>query len=491
MKTDSAATNVADGCPPEAVQPDADVRVERLGRGVFLAALIAFAVVALPVVRRGALLGDDFHNCIAADELGLRGFFTASWHFMGTVRPARFAEILLTSGVCRTMPFGIAILVPLSLTVGIAFLVRAILSDLGAPAWWAQFGGALWLLQPLGTEAALWPAALHVPLGLVLALIALRLLRRGRYVWGAVAAIGASLCVEQVIPALPVAAWLIVPAPRRKVAVGIAATVAIGALLVFLTWPGSDPRLRSGVIERFTGLIKDPLFVVTYPAVGLGIHSIPLAIRWALPWSIIALAAGGVSGALVASRLPVAPAADYREALFPALGVLLLVVVVNAPVLLNVPHYGSPRLFTPTWLALAIGGPWIASRMHVRYPSLIGGAVGAFAAGAMLSLAFSVWVRLVTADFNEHAAATIAALAPDDANVAVCGVRRTVTAAAPRGAFSVHEFIYEWSARDAVAYYTGRRLHFQLAGELWNRPCPSRPDVNAVVKFDDLLTGRP
>ena len=114
---------------------------------------------------------------------------------------------------------------------------------------------------------------------------------------------------------------------------------------------------------------------------------------------------------------------------------------------------------------------------------------GLFAAGAALSLMFSVSVRLRSADFTEHAARVIAARVPDGARVAVCHVRRTVVPLAPRGAFAVHEFVYDWAAERAVRYYTGRRASFALSGDLWNRPCPVVPGVDAVVAFDDLLAG--
>ena len=58
---------------------------------------------------------------------------------------------------------------------------------------------------------------------------------------------------------------------------------------------------------------------------------------------------------------------------------------------------------------------------------------------------------------------------------------------APRGAFAVHDFIYEWAAERAVVYYTGRHATIHLAGELWNRPCPTVPAVDAVIGFDELL----
>jgi hypothetical protein len=114
---------------------------------------------------------------------------------------------------------------------------------------------------------------------------------------------------------------------------------------------------------------------------------------------------------------------------------------------------------------------------------------GLFAAGAVLSLIFSVSVRLRSADFTAHAASVIAARTADGDRVAVCGVQRTVVEPAPRGAFAVHEFIYEWAAERALQYYTGRRTTIYLSGELWNRPCPPVPDVDIVISFDELLTG--
>jgi len=465
------------------------IAAERLGRLIFLGAILAFLAIALPVVWRGALLADDFHNCVASSELGLGGFFAASWRFLGPIRPARFLEILLTTGVCRTLPFGVAIAVPLLLTIAVAFLTRGLLRDIGTTAPWAEFGGAMWLLQPLGTEAALWPAALHVPVGLTLVLAALRLIRRGRYGWAVLAAVGAALSVEQVILALPIAVWLVVPPPRRRVAAGIAAIVAFTTLVVFAIWPGTDPRLRSGILERLVSVIKDPSFLVAYPAVGLGVHSIPIAIRWAFPASLLVVAAGAVIGARVARQLPNAAGLSRRDAAIDILSLAILIAVVNAPVVLNVSHYGSPRLFAPTWLVLAIGVPAIAARVRLGRPVLVGAVAGVFAAGALLSMALSVRVRLVTADFNERAAHMIAATIADGANVAVCGVRRTVVTPAPRGAFSLHELDYEWAAADALTYFTGRRAHFQLAGELWGRPCPRIPEVDAVISFDQLMAG--
>lgn len=452
------------------------------------AAVALFVAVSAPVVWRGAPLGDDFHNCLAPSQQGLGGFFEASWERLGIIRAARFVEILLSTGVCRSLPFGVAIAVPLALTVLVAVLLRRLLLDLDIPPPWADAGAALWLLQPLGSEAALWPAALHVPLGLALALGSLLLFRRGRTLWAAVAAIGAFLSVEQVIFALPLAAWLTTPADRRSRSAGVAAAVAGATLLAFLLWPGSDPRLQATLVERVGGAFGDPLFYVRYPAVGLGVHSIPLAIAWAFPFSPAVLLVAGAVGAWLGPRL----AAAARPALVRSrvVGASLLVVLVNVPVVLAVPRQGSPRLFAPTWLVLAAAAAAVGAAVRWRRPTLLGAVAGLLAGGALLSLAWSVQVRVASADAVEHAARELGARVQDGEVVALCGVPRTVVEPAPRGAFAVHEFIYDWAAADALAFYTGRHVQFRLAGALWAQPCPAAPEVDLVVPFDELLRAR-
>jgi hypothetical protein len=461
----------------------------RVGRITFVAALLVFVALSAPVIWRGAPLADDFTNCLAPVRLGLVGFATASWDRLGIVRPARFLEILLTTGVCRTLPFGAAIVVPFLLTLGVAMLTRGLLRDVGTPAPWADLGGAFWLLQPLGTEAALWPAALHVPLGLALALLALRLHHRGHHGRAALAGLGAAMSAEQVILALPLAAWLVSPHLERRRAATVAAVVAFAALGAFAMSHGADPRLHAGPFERLAGLTTDFRFYVGFPAVGLGLHSIPLAVWWARPWSLLILAAGAAIGVVGARRLPEGSGIPRQDCVRAIVTMGVLVALVNAPVLLTVPHEGSPRLFTPTWLLLVVALASLASRVRWRRPSLLGAAGGVFAAGAVLSLALSVSVRLASADFTERAAHLLAARLPDRAQVAVCGVHRTVTTPAPRGAFAIHDLLYDWAARDALLYYTGRRATFHLAGELWDRPCPDAAKVDAVITFDELLAG--
>jgi hypothetical protein len=461
---------------------------QRTGRRVFAAALGGLLLIAAPIVWRGAPLADDFNNCVASRELGLAGFLAVSWHQLGLMRPARFLEILLTGAVCRSLPFGVAIAVPLILTVVVAVLVSALLRDLGIPRPWAAVGGAFWLLQPLGTETALWPAALHVPLGLALALVALRLYRRGRFSWAAMANAAAALSVEQVILPLPLAAWAVAPRRTRKYAAAISAAVGLILLVSFALWPGANPRLRVTLLERISGVVANPSFYLGYPAVGLGLHSIPLAIRWALPWSGVVLAFGIAVGWTIGPRLTSVrretSRAEVRRAALIVAGILMLT---NVIVVLAVPQQGSPRVFSPSWLVLALAAPAAAACVRWRHSQVLGALGGLFAAGAILSLAFSADVRLQSADFTVRASRLVAARVGEGGTVQICGVRRTVVEPAPRGAFAVHDFIYEWSAERAVSYYTGRHVTIQLAGELWNRGCSVTSPVQTVIDFDQLL----
>ena len=479
-------TNSANPVPVGNVGP----QPEFSGRVILVVAAVAFVAIAIPVVWRGAPLADDFNNCVAPTELGLDGFVAASWQQLGAIRPARILEILLAASVCGSLPFGVAILVPLLLTLSLALLVRGTLRDLGTPEPWANVGGALWLLQPLGTEAGLWPAALHVPLGLVLALVAVRLYRRGRLGWAAVANLGAAMSVEQVIFPLTLAAWLVAPPGRRRRAAIASGAVIAAVVASVLLWPGANPRLRVSLFERIAGLTADPFFYVGFPAVGLGLHSIPLAIWWALPWSVPVLTAGAVLGWWMGPHLTTASLPVGRRELFKGLvAVMAIIVLSNVVVVFAVPQQGSPRVFAPTWLVLAIAASAGGASVQWRSPRLLGTIGGLFAAGAMLSLVLSVSVRLRSADFTARAAGVVAARIPDGGSVALCHVRRTVVEPAPRGAFAVHEFIYEWAADRALQYYTGHHATFYLSGELWDRPCPPVRNVDAVIEFDELLAG--
>jgi cytosine/adenosine deaminase-related metal-dependent hydrolase len=139
---------------------------------------------------------------------------------------------------------------------------------------------------------------------------------------------------------------------------------------------------------------------------------------------------------------------------------------------------------------LAGGAAAVGAAVRWRRTALLGAAAGLLAAGALLSLAWSVQVRVASGDIVAQAARELGARVQDGEVVALCGVPRTVVDPAPRGAFAVHEFIYDWAAADAVAFYSGRHVQFRLAGELWAGPCADPGDVDVVVPFDELLRER-
>jgi hypothetical protein len=251
---------------------------------------------------------------------------------------------------------------------------------------------------------------------------------------------------------------------------------------------GNKSAASNRGLERLTSLVDNPTFYIGYPAVGLGLHSIPLAIVWAFPWSAAVLAAAAILGwrigpQLVAASRPI----STRDRVRGLTAIAAVVVLANVVVVLAVPQQGSPRVFAPTWLVLAIGGAWAGACTNWRRPRALGLCIAVFAAGAVLSLALSASVRLRSADFTARATRLIAARIPDGGRVAVCQVRRTVVEPAPRGAYAVHEFVEDWAAERALQYYTGRHATVYLAGDLWAQPCPAANGVDAVIRFDELL----
>jgi hypothetical protein len=157
-----------------------------------------------------------------------------------------------------------------------------LLRDLGVPALWSDIGGALWLLQPLGTEAGLWPPRFMCRSARSRVVAPCRLYHRGRLGWGAAANLAAALSVEQIILPLPFVAWLVAaPTQRRRAA---AVSAVIGLLSSPRSLCGQEPirGCDQQALERLAGLIANPTFYVGYPAVGLGLHSIPLAIVWGI-----------------------------------------------------------------------------------------------------------------------------------------------------------------------------------------------------------------
>jgi hypothetical protein len=447
---------------------------------------VALVAVSLPVVLRGAPLADDFNNCLAPQDLGLLGFMSESFDRLGVIRPARFVEILLTTGVCQTMPFGVAIAVCLAVTFVVAFLLRRLLIMLDSPAPWPDLAAALWLLQPLGLEAALWPAALHVPLGLAAALGSLIAVRT-RHLWiGALLGLAAMLSLEQAILALPFAAWLVAPEDvRRRVTIAMTA-VAAAVVTAYLLVPGDDPRLTADASDRVRGLFSDIDFFVGFPAVGIGAESIPLAVRWAFPVSVVVLGAGAVAGWLWGAHMwQASPSTARRSNSRTLIAVALLIVLVNVPVLLSQPRQGSPRIFTPTWLVLAAVAGLCLGRFHGNGRRVVGALAGLYLSAAVLSLALAAWVRVETADVVEQVSREIAERTADGDLVTLCEVPRAVVAPAPRGAFAVQDYLYDWAAEDALRYYTGRQATFRIQQTDGEDGCPAS-DAALAVRFDAL-----
>jgi hypothetical protein len=473
------------------------IDIDLAGRLFFGACLAAFLLIAIPVVLRGAPLADDFVNCVGAQEHGVLGFFVSgrSWGVpeFGIVRPARLFEIALIGTLCHRVAFGFAILVPLGLTVWIAFLVRGLLGDLSLAPPWADIGAGLWLLAPLGTESALWPSALHLPLGLGLALVSLRRSMRGEYPIAAVAAIGACLSAEQVIFALPLATWLVCDQRRKRMAELISFSVSALVLFVYVAWHGAgqDPRVAASIGERIRSIPLHFLdYAVVMPAIGLGLLSMPLAVKWALPYSLLVLLGGAAVGWSVAPKLlhssEASPAAGLKRSQILT-AFLLLVILINFPVAAGPYHPHSPRVFTPTWLALVMFAAFVGSNSKWRRLRLLGGVAGVLIAGILLSLAFSVSVRVRSATVAERAFHVLAQRLPGGGVIAVCGVQRTIVEPAPNGDFAGHPFILAPVAESALRYYTGVRAVFHLTGPLWGTQCTGSSNVDLAVQLRDLV----
>jgi hypothetical protein len=360
---------------------------------------------------------------------------------------------------------------------------------LGSPAPWPDVAAALWLLQPLGLEAALWPAALHVPLGLAAALGSL-IAHRSRHVWtGLLLGLAAMLSLEQAILALPLASWLVTPVDRRRVAFAMTALSAAVVAAAYLLVPGNDPRLSADATDRVRGVFTDIDFIVRFPAAGIGAESIPLAVSWAFPVSVIVLVTGAVAGWLWGSRVwPASPLLVRSPNIWTLIAVGVLIVLINVPVLLNQPRQGSPRIFTPTWLVLAVmAGLWLV-RVHWSCRRAVAALAGLYLSGAVLSLALSAWVRVETADVVEHVSREIAERTTDGDVVTLCEVPRTAVTPAPRGAFAVQDYLYDWAAADALYYYTGRRATFRIHQADGDQDCP-QDEPALAISFPALQNG--
>jgi hypothetical protein len=458
-------------------------------RAIVFVALAVLLSVSAPVIWHGAPLADEYHLCMRPQlEGGYGPYLSHIWGDTGVVRPARLVELFLVSELCHAVPFGAIIIVPLLIKIAVAWLLLGLLRDLRLPSPWPAVGAALWLLEPLGTEAALWPAALHVNLGLGFVIGGLRLHSRGHAVAGALATLAGCLSVEQAIFALPLATWLVTPPAHRRGATLASVLVAVAVIGAYATWPGVNPRQDVPLAERLALMIK-PAWYVVFPVVGLGLHSGLMGFIWALPWSLPFVIGSAWAGWRYGPRLFGRDGASgwsgpLQSWWFPAASAAALLLLVNLPLIVTEVGY-SPRTFTPTWLVLAgllaTGGSCLPAQ---RY-RLAGLAAGTFAAFAVLSLALSAWVRVETVAFNRAALGWIAEQTEDGAVVAICNVERTVVEPAPSGAFHLHAFHSENG--NALLFHTGRRGQFRRSGErYWGSPCPDLEGADLVVDFRQL-----
>jgi len=462
----------------------------RAGLAILWVVGAIFVLIALRVVLRGAPLNDDYQSCVDVARYRLPDVLARTGELNGVIRPARFVEVAVIGSLCERLSFSVLILVPLVLTAVVAVQLRGLLRDLLVPAPWPELGAALWLLQPLGAESALWPSALHIPLGLSLALGALRLFRRGHDWPAAALGLAACLSVEQVIFVLPALAWLVAPSDRKKRALALAGVASLVVLAAYHQWPGSAPRGPTTIGDMLLNPFRGPIFYVRFPATSLGLHSIPLAVAWAFPLSIVALAAGTAAGFVIGPKLlPGAVAADNAGlgARHLIAVVVLLLILINLPVALAYPHSTSGRVFAPTWLMLAGTAAVAGPRLQWRRPRLAGSVAGCVAAAWMLSIALSASVRVRTADFAEAAFRSLGRRVPPNGVIAICDVRRSALRHAPIGDFHTSEFLGEWPEY-ALSYYTGVTALIRRGGQYWETRCPDVRGADVIVSFDQLTT---
>jgi hypothetical protein len=464
-------------------------RVEVASRWLLLGIAGLFLLIVIPVVIHGSLLADEYLICMRPVHDGGYGpYLHAIWQDTGVVRPARFVELFLISKICTSAPYGIAIAVPLALKFVVAALLYGLLRDLRLPSPWPEAGASMWLLEPLGTEAALWPAALHVNLGLALALASLLLFRRDRVGWATVATLGASLSLEQAIFALPLAVWLVSPGDRRRRNVILCASVVAIVLLAYTIWPGENSRTAVPLAERVSSAVKDPSWYVIFPAVGLGLHSGLFGFLWAFPVSIPVVLAGAVGSALLVPMLLSAHRAPPRARPMARGGLLAvaMVLLVNIPLITTPDRGHSPRTFTPTWLVLAAAAALAGARVRWKRPRLLGLLAGTFAAFAVLSLILSVAARVQTTEVDQAAARWIAERTDDGDVVAVCGATRRVFEPAPAGDY--HLAAINADSGEWVEYYTGRVVTIRRSGEEFGGPwCPNLRDADLIIRFPRLV----
>lgn len=454
----------------------------RWGWAFLLVAAGLFTAVSLPVIINGAPLLDDFPRCLEPQR---PGYWSEHFDQTGAFRPMRFVEIEVTNVVCRTAPFSLAIVIPWLLTLGVALLLRSLLKDLKLSSPWPEIGAGLWLLAPLGTESALWPSAMHIPLALALALLSLRMFLRGKIVFGLALGLAGLFSLEQLIFALPLAGWWVSSPRQRSKVLALSTSLSVGVLALYAAWPGATGRLSVPLSERLMDVFRDIESYAILVGTGLGAHSIPTAIIWALPLSILVLVAGSAAGWVAGPRLLTRQAPLRSIAIRPILIGFLLLALLNVAVALTFPHPDSPRVFAPSWLALAAFAALIGSCIDWRRPHLVGALAGVLIAGSLVSLVLSSSVRIRSSRIVEDAMRVIAEGTPNDGIAAICGVTRTVVQPAPSGDFSIHDFFV--FADDAYEYYTGKVAEIRVGGAYTEDRCPDLSGADSVFEFQELI----
>jgi hypothetical protein len=451
---------------------------------------MAFLLVMSPGIIGNAPLADDYFSCFHVAESGLSEVIRGTFERHGLVRPARFLEIVTIGTLCKSVPFFLLIMLPLLLTLGVALVLQFFLKEMGVPKPWPTIGAVIWLLQPLGTEAALWPSALHIPLGLILVLASLSCFRRGSFVGGILFGAGACFNIEQAIFALPIAVWLVTPGVHRIKAAVLAGMVTTIVLVLYSLFPGTDPRPPLSVAGMMLNVITEPFFYIRFPVTSLGLHSVPVAIYWALPMSILFIGMLAFLGFKAGPLLFTGYAGDKRLGVswLTLGGLLLLVLAINFPAMVTVPHPNAPRVFTPTWLLIAGVLALAGARVNWRRPAAAGALSGALAGGLLLSIAFSASVRYQTGKFDEAALAWISDRVESGNVVAVCDAPRAVVRSAPNGDFHVHALLDNWMAGPAMWFHTGINVRFQI-NHVWDETCSAVDGADVVFTFDEVSRG--
>ena len=446
-------------------------------------------LVFAPALVQGGLLADDYVKCLGPIQAGGYGpFLRDIWHDTGVVRPAQIIEVLLISKTCTHLPFGLVMLVPLSLKFAAGLLLWGLLCDLRVRTPWPEVGVAMWLLEPVGTEAALWPSALHVHLGLVCALAALRLYRRGFLVSAAFASAGAALSVEQVIFALPFAVWVTGSREHRRRATAVATVLMAIVIVVYATWPGHNERQALTLGERWHNVVAKGAWYRLLPhqrsGAVFGSARLPVGVSlqhcrgrcWGREWcATVCPSLARSDDATSRLRHRGSDGARCRCA--------------DRSRKRSTHRHGSRILGAHVYPDVARAVWRVAGRgasITWRRVRAFGALAGTFAAFAILSLALSVFVRVRTDRFNRAAAEWIAARTVDGSIVAVCDVDRTVVNPAPLGAFHLHELHSEWSSW--IEYHTGRRVQIRRSGQrYWGARCPDLRGATLVISFPRLV----